>query len=121
MTKKGGKDRGKDYNHSAFIDLIISGLIGIKPSSRNSLVIHPLVPMSTATASHLKDKSRNSKWSYFCLDYVKYHDHILTVVWDEDGTRYNRGKGFMIFVDTKLVSVTSTLQRVSIELPKKNV
>ena len=25
---KGGKERGKDYNHSTFIDLVISGLIG---------------------------------------------------------------------------------------------
>ena len=25
---KGGRERGKDYNHSTFVDLIISGLIG---------------------------------------------------------------------------------------------
>ena len=25
---KGGKERGKDYNHSTFCDLIINGLIG---------------------------------------------------------------------------------------------
>ena len=28
---KSGYERGKDYNHSTFCDLIISGLIGIKP------------------------------------------------------------------------------------------
>jgi len=119
VTKKGGKDRGKDYNHSAFIDLIISGLIGLKPSSRDTLVIHPLLP-TTATISNsttsLRKKSKNSKWSYFCLDYVKYHNRMLTIVWDEDGSRYNRGVGFMVFVDAKLVSVTPTLQRVSISL-----
>ena len=25
---KGGRERGKDYNHSTFVDLVISGLIG---------------------------------------------------------------------------------------------
>lgn len=103
VTKKGGKDRGKDYNHSAYIDLIISGLMGIKPSSRNILIVHPLVPI-------------DSKWAYFCLDYVKYHDHMLTIVWDQYGTRYNRGTGFMIFVDEKLVISSPTIKRVSVTL-----
>ena len=29
--KKGGKERGKDYNHSSYNDLIISGLVGLRP------------------------------------------------------------------------------------------
>src|SRR5690606_21430980 len=37
-AEKGGKERGKDYNHSTFCDLIISGLIGIRPDHENSLV-----------------------------------------------------------------------------------
>jgi len=29
--KKGGEERGKDYNHSGFCDLVISDLLGLKP------------------------------------------------------------------------------------------
>ena len=28
MESKGGKERGKDYNHSTFVDLVINGLLG---------------------------------------------------------------------------------------------
>ena len=28
VEKKGNRERGKDYNHSTFVDLVISGLIG---------------------------------------------------------------------------------------------
>ena len=31
-AEKGGAERGKDYNHSTFCDLIITGLIGIRPA-----------------------------------------------------------------------------------------
>jgi hypothetical protein len=28
MKAKGGEERGKDYNHSTFVDLVINGLLG---------------------------------------------------------------------------------------------
>src|SRR5690554_6866533 len=33
------KERGKDYNHSAFCDFIISDLVGVRPSMNNTLII----------------------------------------------------------------------------------
>lgn len=42
---KGGKERGKDYNHSTFVDLVITGLAGLRPRPSNDLlVVNPLVP-----------------------------------------------------------------------------
>ena len=42
---KGGVERGKDYNHSGFCDLVLSDLLGIKkPSINNSIEINPLIP-----------------------------------------------------------------------------
>ena len=35
-------------------------------------------------------------WSYFCLDRVRYHNRWITVVWDRDGTQYNKGKGMSV-------------------------
>ncbi len=31
-TGKGGEERGKDYNHSTYCDLVITGLIGLRPA-----------------------------------------------------------------------------------------
>ena len=39
---KGGVERGKDYNHSGFCDLVLSDLLGIKPSIDNFIEIRPL-------------------------------------------------------------------------------
>ena len=33
------KDRGKDYNHSTFIDIIIAGLVGLRAAFGKLLVV----------------------------------------------------------------------------------
>jgi hypothetical protein len=98
---KGGVERGKDYNHSTFCDLVISGLIGLRPQPGNSLVINPLLPENT--------------WDYFCLDNILYHGRIITVMYDKTGKKYNKGKGFRVFSDGKLVagSKKPTLLRIN--------
>lgn len=78
------QERGKDYNHSTFCDLVINGLVGIRPSLENRVEIFPLVKRDIP---------------YFCLDNVLYHGRILTVLYDADGSRYGRGKGFRVLVD----------------------
>jgi len=86
--EKGGVERGKDYNHSGFCDLIISDLIGFKPQLDKSIKIKPLVPES---------------WDWFCLDRINYHGKNLTILWDRDGTKYKRGIGFKVYYDHQLV------------------
>ena len=44
----------------------------------------------------------HQKFSKIILDNVLYHRKILTIVWDKTGKKYNRGKGFMVYVDNKL-------------------
>jgi hypothetical protein len=95
-------NRGRYYNHSGFADLIITGLIGLRPSSDSSLVVHPLVPAG--------------KWNYFALDALPYHGHQLTILYDRDGSRYHRGKGMQVLCDGKLIAHTSELQPVSVSL-----
>ncbi|MEO9023082.1 MAG: glycosyl hydrolase family 65 protein [Ginsengibacter sp.] len=99
---KGGKERGKDYNHSTFCDLIISGLIGLRTSLKDTLTINPLL-----TAD---------KWDYFCLDNVLYQNKIITVLYDKTGKKYNRGKGFKIFVNGKLIYSSRLINKVSIPI-----
>ena len=41
--EKGGYERGKDYNHSTYCDLVLSGLLGIKVED-GKLTVNPKVP-----------------------------------------------------------------------------
>jgi len=96
---KGGKERGKDYNHSSYNDLIITGLVGLRPRSDNVVEVHPLLPAD--------------KWDYFCLDNVRYHGKDITIIWDKTGKRYNKGKGLQVLADGKPIAQSDTLKRVT--------
>jgi hypothetical protein len=98
-------NRGRYYNHSGYADLIITGLIGIRPSASNDLVIHPLVPAE--------------KWDYFALEGLPYHGHLLTVFYDRTGERYQRGAGLTILSDGRLVAHRDSLATISVVLPDK--
>ena len=71
--------RGKDYNHSTYADLIITGLCGLVPRADDTVEVDPLLPAGT--------------WDWFCLDGVPYHGRSVTTVWDRDGSHYGpRGR-----------------------------
>jgi hypothetical protein len=97
------RDRGKDYNHSTFCDLVITGLVGLRPGDGNTVVVNPLVP----------EKS----WDYFALDNVRYRNKALTIVWDRTGQKYNRGRGLRVYADGRLVASSPVLRRVTARLP----
>lgn len=97
------KNRGRYYNHSGFADLIITGLIGLRPASGNEVVLHPLLPPK--------------KWDYFALDGLPYHGHLLTILYDHDGHRYHRGLGFQVFCDGRVVAQAAQLEVLRITLP----
>jgi hypothetical protein len=86
----GHRERGKDYNHSTFCDLIITGLVGLRPRADDEVVVNPLVPDGT--------------WYYFCLDNVPYHGRALTILYDKTGDRYRMGKGLRVFADGKEIA-----------------
>jgi hypothetical protein len=99
---KGGEERGKDYNHSTFNDIIISGLIGLRPTSNNELLINPLLP--------------NNQWNYFCLDNLNYKNKTVTVFYDKTGKHYGRKKGYFILVDGKTVFHSKKPRKAIIKL-----
>jgi len=101
---KGGKERGKDYNHSSYNDLIITGLVGLRPRSDNVVEVHPLLPRNT--------------WDYFCLDNVRYHGRDITIIWDKTGKRYNKGKGLRVLADGELIAHCDTLKRITGKLDR---
>ena len=99
---KGGEERGKDYNHSTFCDLVITGLIGLRPRSDDTIEINPLVP---------------ADWSFFCLDQIPYHGRSVTVLWDRTGEHYRKGKGLRILVEGKELASSPTCSRLRAKLP----
>lgn len=94
--------RGMYYNHSSFCDIVISGLVGIRPSLGSELVINPL--------------AGESDLEFFCLDGVLYHSRYITVLWDRTGERYGRGAGLRVFENGREVAFSEKLSRVSITL-----
>jgi hypothetical protein len=100
----GIRERGKDYNHSTYCDLIISGLVGLRPRVDDTVEVNPLVPEGT--------------WDHLCLDNVLYHGHILSIIYDKTGGHYGRGKGLRVLADGKEIAASATLARLTGTLPK---
>jgi hypothetical protein len=103
QTEKGGKDRGRDYNHSTFNDLIITGLVGLRPRMDHRLEINPLVPEGSL--------------EYFCLDHVRYHDRDLTILYDRTGSRYGKGAGLRVYADGREIGSAPALTALELEMP----
>ena len=102
---KGDHPRSRFYNHSAFCDLIISDLIGLKPRADDVVEIYPLLP--------------DNKWDWFCLDNILYHDRVLTILWDKTGKKYGKGKGLNIYADGNTIYHTRKLKHVLARMPDK--
>jgi hypothetical protein len=96
------RERGKDYNHSTFCDLVISGLVGLRARPDDVVEVNPLAP---------------ADWEFFCLDHVRYHGRWLTILWDRTGTHYGQGQGLRILVDGKEVGAADQLRRLISPLP----
>ena len=101
---KGGVERGKDYNHSTYCDLIVTGLVGLRPRADDTVEVNPLLP--------------EDAWDYFCLDGVPYHGRSLTILWDKTGEKYGRGAGLHILADGKEMGASETLERLTARLPR---
>lgn len=94
----GDRERSRYYNHSTFNDLMITGIAGLRPQADGSIVVNPLIP--------------KGKWDYFCLDGIRYHNHILTIVWDKNGQRYHQGCGLSLMIDGKAVANRKDLGKI---------
>ena len=103
MQKHKQVGRGNYYNHSGFADPLITGLIGLRPRADRELILHPQLPAS--------------EWSYFAIDGLPYHGHLLTIVYDETGEHFHRGRGLTVYVDGRKLVSRPTLGPLHAEMP----
>jgi hypothetical protein len=99
----GKNGRSAYYNHSTFADLLITGLIGLIPQENDAVLVYPLLPTDL--------------WEWFALDNVSYHGRMLSIFWDRTGTRYSRGKGFVILANGQEIARAERLSPLSGKLP----
>jgi len=98
------KDRGRDYNHSTFADLVITGLAGLRPRMDSKVEVNPLIPEGSLT--------------YFALTGVPYHGTTLDVLYDRTGSRYHKGAGLHVFADGERIASSPRLGRLTANLPQ---
>jgi hypothetical protein len=91
------------YFHSGYVDLIITGLVGLRPRDDDTLEVNPLAP---------------EDWPYFALEDVSYRGRRVSVFWDRDGSRYGRGAGLSLHVDGDRVASAPALGRVTARMPR---
>jgi hypothetical protein len=94
-------NHSEHYFHSGYADLIITGLVGLRPRDDYVIDVHPLAPES---------------WDYFALDGVPYHGRSVSVVWDRHGTRYKLGKGLHILVNGEKIATAERLRPLTAKL-----
>nr|MBQ4318437.1 hypothetical protein [Clostridia bacterium] len=80
LPNKGGYERGKDYNHSTFIDIVLRGLVGVDITA-DSLTVKPRI---------------GGIWKWFKVENLSFKGNRYTVYYDEDGSHFGKGTGIVI-------------------------
>lgn len=80
LPKKGGYERGKDYNHSLFCDLVLSGLLGIDVED-GAFTCSPLI---------------SDSWDYFKVENLWLNHVRYSIIYDKDGSHYGITPGLSI-------------------------
>ena len=93
------------YQHSTNNDIVITGLLGVIPRADNTFELDPLIP---------------SNWTYFALENLPYHGNLITVLYDQDGSKYNQGSGLTIFCNGQSIYNGQALQ-AQVTLPSSAV
>ena len=88
------KDRGRHYNHSTFIDLVMTGLCGVRPAEGDELVIRPL----------------GTSLDYFTAEGIPYHGHTVDIAW-------NRSEGLRVTVDGQEKAFVPACEVAEVTIP----
>ncbi|SFP57195.1 discoidin domain-containing protein [Sphingomonas rubra] len=103
-----GLGRSHHYFHSGYVDLVLGGLVGIRPRADDVLEVNPLLP----------DAGDREALAWFRVQDVPYHGRRVAVTWDADGRHYGRGAGLAIEVDGVEVARRPTLGRLTVPVAR---
>lgn len=87
------QDRGRHYNHSTFIDLVMTGVCGIRPTLGNRLTIRPL----------------GTSLDAFSATDIRYHGHCISIEWDKQ-------TGLRVCIDGKKNYVCAACESVGLDI-----
>jgi hypothetical protein len=107
-----GLQRSHHYNHSGYNDLVITGLVGLRPRADNTLEVNPLISTDLRSTNSI---------DYFCLENIPYHGQLVTIVYDRDGKHYRKGAGLSVYVNGRQVLKPSALGRKTIAISEPTV
>ena len=90
VRREGGiRERGKDYNHSTFCDLVVTGLCGFVPDGDGGFRVDPLA---------------DPAWDWFVLENLRWRGHDVSI-------RYLRGDGLSVSADGRRLQPRSGVFR----------
>ena len=95
-------EQGYEYNHSTFIDLIMTALVGLRPDASGKLTVNPLIPPTALP--------------WWTADGIGLHGRMVAVAFDVDGKHYGRGAGLKVWVDGKVVASSATMAKLTVQL-----
>jgi hypothetical protein len=95
-------NHSEHYFHSGYVDLIITGLVGLVPREDDTIELRPLAPPT---------------WDYLALHHLSYRGHRVGVLWDRTGKLFGEGKGLHLFVNGAKVASRETLGPLTAKMP----
>ena len=93
---------GYRYNHATFMDLVLSGVVGLQPHANGTLLVNPLVPAATLP--------------WWAADGVALHGKIVSVRFDADGSHYNSSAGLEVLVNGATAASSPALKPLVVQL-----
>ncbi|WP_244501464.1 MGH1-like glycoside hydrolase domain-containing protein [Sphingomonas gellani] len=103
-----GLARSHHYFHSGFDNLVLTGVVGIRPRADEVLEVNPLLP----------SRGDPQALSWFRAEQIPYHGHLVAVTWDADGRHFRQGAGLRVEVDGREVANTPGLSRIVVALSR---
>ena len=93
---------GYKYLHSSFLDLVLSGVAGLRPAaaSAGALTVAPLQVAAGQPGAP----------AWWCADGLVVGGRAVTVLWDADGSRYGRGAGLSVLLEGRLAAHSADAQ-----------
>ncbi len=75
--------------------IYVEDMGGIQPRSDNNIELWPI----------------ELGYDYFMVNNLRYHNNDITIVWDKDGSHYNMGQGYLLFINGELKAKSDKLGR----------